>query len=159
MWGVVQIFNWKESKQYRPDNDRIGRFPTAEEIRFMSYDGIVNGASGLFYFTFNTKGKPLPTAQPEWWARVAKTTRELNKFLPVLEKGTLTENPVEVSAPLVMQTRQYKRHVYSILINRSDETVRVPEELLCKQYKMISGGPKSEQMPPFAVWVLKNKFY
>ncbi len=156
MWGVVQIFNWKEFKQYRPDNDRIGRFPTAEEIRFMSYDGIVNGASGLFYFTFNTHGKPLPTEKPEWWARVVKTTCELNKFLPILEKGVLTDNPVEVSAPLAMQTRQYKRHLYSILINRSTEAVRVPEELLHKQYKIISGGPKSEQMPPHTVWVLKK---
>ena len=32
LWGVVQIFDWKEYKQHRPDNDRIGRFPTQEEI-------------------------------------------------------------------------------------------------------------------------------
>ena len=132
LWGVVQIFNWKEYKQYRPDNDRIGRFPTAEEIRFMSYDGIVNGASGLFYFIFTTEGKPLPTEKPEWWARVTNTTRELNKLLPVLEKGVLMNNPVEISAPMAMQTRQYKGHLYSILINRSGETVRAPEELLQK---------------------------
>ena len=157
LWGVVQSFNWKEFKQYRPDNDRIGRFPTEDEIRFMSYDGIINGATGLFYFVFTTHGKPLPTEQPEWWARVAAVSKELAKLQPVLEKGELTDNPVEVTAPLVMQTRRYKRRLYSILINRSDKPVSVPEELLRKEYGLYFGGQKTSEIPPYTVWVLKRK--
>ncbi len=156
LWGVVQIFNWKEYKQYRPDNDRIGRFPTREEIRFMSYDGIVNGADGLFYFVFTTENKPLPQAQPEWWERVQAVTKELARLRPVLEGGRVVENPIEVAAPLVMQTRVYKKKLYSILINRSDKAVTVPEELLSKKYKVLYGGPKSAQIAPYDVWVLKR---
>ncbi len=156
LWGVVQIFNWKEFKQYRPDNDRIGRFPTQDEIRFMNYDGIVNGATGLFYFIFTSNGQPLPQAQPEWWTRVTAATKELAKLRPVLEKGTLTENPVKISSPLVMQTRTYKRHTYSILINRSETPQTVPAELLHKKYKALFGASKTAQIPPLTVWVLKK---
>ena len=106
LWGVVQIFDWKEYKQHRPDDQRIGRFPTQAEIRFMSYDGIVNGATGLFYFIFTTKGGTLPAVKPDLWARVNVVSRELAKLRPVLEKGMLTDNPVPVSAPLVLQMRR-----------------------------------------------------
>lgn len=157
LWGVAQIFNWKEYKQYRPDNDRVGRFPTADEIRFMSYDGIVNGATGLFYFIFTTEGKPLPTAAPEWWTRVEKVSKELAKLRPVLEKGVLVQNPVEVSAPLAAQTRYYKNRLYVILLNRSDAPVSVPDDFLTPVYKTVFGETRTSQISPYGVWVLKSK--
>ena len=157
LWGVVQIFDWKEYKQHRPDNERIGRFPTQEEIRFMSYDGIVNGAAGLFYFNFNTRGTPLPTAQPEWWSRVKAVTQELARLRPVLENGQLVKNPLSVRAPLVLQTRLYEGYLYLILLNRSDGAVPVPKRLLKKKYTLFSVGEKADKISPYGVWVLKKK--
>ena len=157
LWGVVQIFDWKEFKQHRPDHDRIGRFPTQQEIRFMSYDGIWNGATGLFYFIFTTKGKPLPTAAPAYWERVHAAVQELARLRPVLEKGVLTENPVTVQEPLRMKTWMYKKHRYSILLNASNQTVAVPAELLNKSYKPLYGTKKQTQLEPYGVWVLKKK--
>ena len=157
LWGVVQIFDWKEFKQHRPDYDRIGRFPTQEEIRFMSYDGILNGATGLFYFVFTSHGQPLPKTQPEWWARVKAVSKELSKLRPVLEQGTLVDNPVAVSAPLSAQTRLYKNHHYMILLNRSGQAVAVPDSLLDKQYKLLFGQKKTTHLPPYAVWVVKTR--
>ncbi len=156
LWGVVQAFDWKNYKQHRPDNDRIGRFPTEEEIRFMSYDGIVNGASGLFYFTFHHLGKPLPQIEPEYWARVTAVTKELAALRPVLEEGKPVQTPVAVAEPLVAQTRLYKKHLYIILINRSNTPVDVPKAFLKCKYKRLSGGKKPSQIAPYAVWVLKK---
>ena len=156
LWGVVQIFDWKEFKQYRSDEQRLGRFPTQEEIRFMSYDGIVNGASGLFYFIFTSNKVPLPKAQPKWWARVAAVSKELAKLRPVLEQGQITENPVTLSAPLLAQTRAYGKYLYTILLNRSAQAVPVPEVLLGKEYKLLSGGKKAAAIPPYSVWVLRT---
>ena len=157
LWGVVQIFDWKDFKQHRPDNDRIGRFPTEAEIRFMSYDGILNGAEGLFYFTFDYKGQPLAQARPEWWTRVRNVTRELARLRPVLEKGTLIPTPVEVTAPLAAQTRLYKNRRYTILLNRSDKPVAVPEDFLGKTYKPLFATQKSTHLAPYTVWVLQSK--
>lgn len=156
LWGVVQIFNWKEFKQYRPDHDRIGRFPTEDEIRFMSYDGILNGATGLFFFHLYSFGKPLPEVSPKDWQAVVNVIGELAKMRPIFEKGTLVENPVKVSAPLKMQSWKYKSHIYSILINRSNTSQAIPPQLLDKPYKRLFTRLNESLLVPYGVWILKK---
>ena len=155
LWGVVQIFDWKNYEQYRSDDDRIGRLPTEDEIRFMSYDGIFNGATGLFFFTFNHLKKPLPQSAPAFWAYVTSVTKELAQLRPVFENNKQVANPVEVQDPLQMITYEYKKHKYSILINRSNVAQTVPAELLRRKYKAQFNRQKAAQIPPYGVWVLK----
>lgn len=156
LWGVVQIFDWKEFKQYRPDNNRIGRFPTKEEIRFMSYDGIINGATGLFYFYFYSNNVPLPQANPQGWKDVQSVIKELAELRPVLEKGELLGNALQVQRPLVLQAHRYKKHTYFFLLNRSAQPQSVPAVLLEKKYKLLFGSVKTNTISPFDVWVLKR---
>ncbi len=156
LWGVVQAFDWKNYEQYRPDNDRIGRFPTVEEIRFMSYDGILNGATGLFYYTFNHAGKPMPQSAPAYWARVKTVVTQLAKFKKIIEKGTVVANPITVSRPLKMQTWQYKGHLYSVLLNTSAQPQPVPPQLLHKTYRPVYGTQKTTHLPAYGVWTLKK---
>jgi len=157
LWGVVQTFDWKEFKQHRPDDKRIGRFPTEDEIRFMSYDGILNGATGLFYFLFTTNGQPLPQAKPELWQRVQNVSKELAKLRTILEKGSVVQNPLQVQAPLAIQTRAYKRHLYLIVLNRSDKPVLTPQAFMDSSYRMFFGQEKTTQIPPYGVWILQKK--
>lgn len=124
----------------------------------MSYHGITNGATGLFYFIFTSKGVPLPKAAPEYWNRVSEAVRELARFTPILEKGTPADNPVKVAAPFVMKTWQYKGKWYSLLLNTSDQAQTVPAELLTKAYKPLYGTKKKSLMDGYDVWILrKNK--
>ena len=155
-WGVVQIFDWKNYKQYRPDNDRIGRFPTVEEIRFMSYDGIYNGATGLFFYTFNHLQNPLPQSAPEYWKRVQTVLGELAQFKTIMEKGVAVENPVRVRHPLRLKTWQYEGHTYSMLMNIDDKPRKVPSALLKPAYQILYGQEKTKKMPAYAVWILKK---
>ena len=157
LWGVVQIFDWKEFKQHRPDHDRIGRFPTQEEIRFMSYDGLVNGADGLFYFVFTTHQQPLPTARPEWWARVTAVSKELARLRPVLEKGTQIPLPSPVPAPLAARAWAYKGYEYILLVNRSERETALPQVFAGKEYRPLAGTVKTTLLPPYGAWVLKKK--
>lgn len=157
LWGVVQAFDWKEYQQYRADDDRIGRFPTEQEIRFMSYHGIINGVSGLFYFIFTTEGKPLPQARPEWWQRLSSVTKELSDFRPVLEKGTAIENPIEIPLPLLAKTWQYKNKKYTVLLNASDQPQPLPAQFLQKKYKSLFGRQKTAQLAPYQVLILRSK--
>ena len=156
VWGVVQIFDWKEFKQHRPDNDRIGRFPTKGEIRFMVYDGIVNSATGLFFFHFYSYDKKLPVAYPEYWERVTAVTKELNQFRPVLENGEVVASDIAVQPPLALQVRRYKKKWYFILVNRSAQEQPVPGELLKKKYKPVFKEQKTTSMLPYSVWILKK---
>ncbi len=155
-WGVVQIFDWKHYKQYRPDNDRIGRFPTEDEIRFMSYDGIFNGADGLFFFTFNYLKEPMYKSAPEYWQRVKNVVQELAQFKLVLEQGTLVNNPVRVREPLRMKSWQYQGHTYSLLENIDDKPRKVPSALLKDDYQILYGQEKTKKIPPYSVWILKK---
>ena len=157
LWGVVQAFNWKEYKQYRPDNDRIGRFPTEQELRFMSYHGIVNGVSGLFYFIFTVEGVPMPQAQPDWWQRLSAVSREIARFAPVLEKGTVVSTPAVLSLPYLAKTWKYRNRLYTVLLNTSAQQQPLPAEFLQKKYKSLYGHQKTPLMSPFQVLVLRSK--
>ena len=156
LWGVVQIFDWKNYKQFRPDHDRIGRFPTEDEIRFMSYDGILNGATGLFFYTFNHQKQPLPKIAPQYWARVKTVLRELAKFKRIIEEGTIVENPVTLSAPLKMQTWQYKGPLYSVLLNASAQQQPLPQGLTSNTFKALYGQKKEKTLSPYQVLILKH---
>ena len=157
LWAVVQLFDWKEYKQYRPDNERIGRFPTQEELRFMSYDAIMNGATGLFYFIFTTNGKPLPSAAPDYWARIVPVTQEISSFRPVLEGGKVVKNPVSVAkaGALELKTWKYAGDKYTLVLNPTDAAQPVPEKLLKKKYKPMFGAHKMAQIPAYGVWMLQ----
>ena len=155
LWAVVQLFDWKEYKQYRPDDDRIGRFPTQEELRFMSYDAIMNGATGLFYFIFTTNGKPLPSAAPEYWARLTPVSAELASLRPVLEGGKLVKDPVSKAGVLELKTWKYDGDKYTLVLNPTDISQPVPKKLLKKKYRPLFGMPKTEQIPAYGVWVLQ----
>jgi len=50
---LVQTFNWNH---YLPFDKRRrdNRYPTAEEMRFMAFYGVMRGARGVFFFSFQT---------------------------------------------------------------------------------------------------------
>lgn len=156
LWGVVQIFDWKNYEQYRPDDERIGRFPTTAEIRFMAYDGILNGATGLFFYTFNHLKEPMPLSAPSYWKRVKTVVKELSKFKKIIEKGQTVSNPITVKLPIKMQTWQYKGNMYSVLLNTSQWAQPVPNELVTKSYKRMYRASKEVLIAPQDVWILKH---
>ena len=156
VWGVVQSFDWREFKQYRPDDKRIGRFPTVEEMRFMAYDGLLEGAEGLFFFTFNSQSIPLPQSKPEHWKRLKKVAKEINKMLPVFKKGLQTASPLEGENNLKTQRRLYKGYYYDIILNISDGDLLLPKEFEKKKYKNLF-GKNNRVVPPYTAAVLKSE--
>lgn len=129
LWGVVQIFDWKEFKQFRPDSDRIGRFPTKEEIRFMSYDAIFNGATGLFYFVYGSKGIPLPKSRPEEWKYISEIIHELSFMGKIFENGKRIKSPVKVKEPLKVLVYEYDGEKYIIVENPVNENKTLAKKL------------------------------
>jgi hypothetical protein len=162
LWAVVQIFDWKEYKQYRPDNDRIGRFPTKDEIRFMSYDAIFNGATGLFYFIYTSKGIPLPKAKPENWQDVKDVVSELTQVTKIITNGKEIETP-QIYKPLQIKTYLYENITYMILMNPTDQYIKVNKYFLKSNVKVLFNKKgklkkniKKSMLPPYSVWILKK---
>ena len=150
-WGVVQAFNWKDYKQYRPDNDRIGRFPTEEEINFMSWQGLANGANGLFYFAFNTGGKKLNTYSPEVWQALKKTLKEIKKFSYFMEKGQEVKTPFVLPENIDNRTWLYKDFYYTLIVNPSQKEFN---PVLPKKAKVLLG---KTNLAPYKVLIIKYK--
>lgn len=147
LWGVLQSFDWREYKQYRPDDQRIGRFPTTEEMRFMAYDALMEGAEGLLFFTFNSNSVPLPQSKPEHWKRLKKVAKELSKTMPLFESGTKAPSPLEGNNNFKAQRRIYKGYCYDIILNISEQERELPAEFSDKKYKILYGTDRKKLAP------------
>ena len=137
LWGVVQIFNWKEYKQFRPDEDRIGRFPKKEEIRFMSYDAIFNGANGVFYFTCYSENEPLYETKKEKWKDVVDVIQEMSFIAEIIDNGKEIENPIEIEEPLKAKSFEYGGIKYTVIINPTSKKQTLPIFFFQSQFDVI----------------------
>lgn len=126
LWAVIQMFNWKEYAQYRKDDNRIGRFPKKEEIRFMSYDAIFNGATGLFYFTYYSNQKPLPEEKPKDWAKVVEVIQEMSFVAEIINNGIEINNPIKPEEPIKSKSFEYGGIKYTFIINPTPKRQKIP---------------------------------
>ncbi len=156
LWGVIQAFDWKDFKQYRPDDQRIGRFPTREEMLFMAYHGLIRGMNGVFFYTFTVNGKTLPEYAPKYWKILKSSVKQLNKTMPIFEEGEILPSPEKASANILAQRRLYKGYYYDFLLNLSDVQEPLPEEFKQKTYKALYGS-KTENLAPRSVMILRSK--
>ncbi|HUT36272.1 MAG TPA: hypothetical protein VNE39_22480 [Planctomycetota bacterium] len=94
VWMVIQFFQgWSAD-----------RWPTAEELRTMSLMAIVEGARGLFYWSFGNRGLMSvanPQQQEEYWQRLVKVTKELKTLEPALVAPDAPQAVKAVSDPRV----------------------------------------------------------
>ncbi|HBA59669.1 MAG TPA: hypothetical protein DCZ92_02370 [Elusimicrobia bacterium] len=128
VWAVLQAFDWMEYPQLR--NPPAGRFPTRDEVRFMTYISVLRGAGGIFYFTLrNTKGELLYD-QPERWAFYEKTAWELNHLLPALDGGERLPAPEGLDAKLAAGIVKGGGRRFLIMTNPTERPVLVKPEVL-----------------------------
>ena len=83
VWMVLQAFGWGDlARASKPPESWTGRPPSYDEIRFMTFDAIVNGAGGVIYW-----GAPfLPKVDPQaTWKSLNAVASELQELLPILK--------------------------------------------------------------------------
>ena len=115
VWAVLQAFDWINYPQRR--KERVGGFPTFEQVRYMTYLALARGAEGIFYFTYNgSDGVPLPS-RPERWGIYQRLAAELNALRPVLEKGKPGALPPGLDPRLASRALKQGGKNYLILLN------------------------------------------
>ncbi|MGH7312884.1 MAG: hypothetical protein ACREJV_06915, partial [Candidatus Rokuibacteriota bacterium] len=70
-----------------------GGWPTREELRAMSWMAIVEGARGLFYWSFGNRGLAWvkdPREREQRWQDLVQVTKEIKALEPVLLGGDAT---------------------------------------------------------------------
>lgn len=167
VWAVLQAFNWLYYPQH--SKNRIGRYPTAQEMRFMTYHSILAGAKGIFYFTFTNRQTGLPiTEYPEPWHGLTGTVKEINALRPVFEEGIEVPAPVQCEKPLLCRAWKYRGKTYLIAANAANQYTTIPKGLadghkwsvLFERSTGLTDLVQERQNPyfnPYRVFVLRGK--
>ncbi len=152
VWMTLQAFAWGVITK------RPLVYPAHEENRFMAYNAIAHGATGLFYWGVNNSGS-------ENWAFVAelgKTIRELGSISAYLVgetvRGELSANEPEIR---ILHKRTGNRNCY-IFLNESGKSVearisgKLPAKLfVLNENRTVSpeNGSFEERFTPYSVHV------
>ena len=80
-WQVPQIFNWGAYR--KPDGKTKNRPPTYEEMRCMTYQALINGATGLVYYSYADVKRDKQSFEKRW-ADVTRVAREVRRLMPAL---------------------------------------------------------------------------
>jgi hypothetical protein len=85
IYANIQAFSWAEMEPDRPYNQEA-RAPTAQEVRNMTYQALLAGAKGIFYYTYHDEIWHLPD-RPELWQGVKALVPEIQEIAPFLLDG------------------------------------------------------------------------
>lgn len=80
IWAVIQAFNWASFSEEFANG--IGRYPTYDEERCLTYLSIVHGAKGVVYFSYAAAQKDDPELKN--WGNIKSIVSELREIYPLL---------------------------------------------------------------------------
>jgi hypothetical protein len=84
--GVVQAFDWNYFSDVLGQTNDL-RTPTIEEVRCMSYMALAMEASGLFFYSFESRDWKL--AESTLWPELTDLVKELRAAAPIFEQEPL----------------------------------------------------------------------
>ncbi|MBI3565191.1 MAG: hypothetical protein HY079_08345 [Elusimicrobia bacterium] len=130
VWAVLQAMDWREFPQRDPKKPRIGRFPTMAEIRFMSYDAVLNGAQGVWYFVYTVAPGRNLSQTPELLFAASEPARELRAMAPIFARGKPIPLPWEPGdTPATARAWRYHGRDYVVIESRGG-FVQIPQGLV-----------------------------
>lgn len=170
VWAVLQAMDWRDFPQGDPKKKRIGRFPDLAEIRFMSYDAVLNGAQGIWYFVYTIAPGRNLSHTPELLFAVDWVAREMKELAPIFARGHPIPLPFEPPTKGWMaRAWTYHGRDYLVLANRTkDRQWRVPEEALKPYWRplfevrrdpreLLKEHKGSYYLKPYQVLVLESR--
>ena len=149
---IVQLFAW----------DAKDRYPTPAELRAMAFASLIEGASGIGYYSYGSvtgqQGKTIAEVQPELWASVKGLNKEIVKAAKALRGGVWNN---EVSA-VEEESVRWKAVVILdggtiVAVNQSDQprklVLKVGAEMPLPEPWKVEGGEATVELKPFDVVV------
>ena len=125
---VLQGFSWE---MLRKENDRdpaMIKYPTYEESRFMAYNAIIHGATGIIYWGTAYTPQPSP-----FWSDLKKVTRELGNMQEVLAAPKINLNlekeyhelRYSVDTGVEILAKEFNGKTYLITANADKNPVKI----------------------------------
>jgi hypothetical protein len=117
VWMIQQ--GWRKGDLQEPPTTS-GRRPDSVETRFMSYQALVHGATGLFYFTGSRLGGAIPFGDPTWDVYIRETVAAIQSLTPVLASFDPVETITASSSSIRVLTRKRAGKTTLIAVRESD---------------------------------------
>ncbi len=169
VWAVLQAMNWRDYPQRDPRR-RIGRFPDIAEMRFMAYHAVLEGARGIWFYSFaKPYGKNLE-AFPEEWFALSSVAGELAAMRPIFEQGAPEHLPFTPGPGGVLaKAWRYHGRDYVVMTSPGPVVMRmVPEEVLGTRWRPLFESRRDQRdllvqvgaqyyLPPYRVLVLESR--
>jgi len=114
VWAILQGFGWSA---WENDEKLHKRPPTWEETRFMAYDAIVHGATGIIYWGASYEKQEAPI-----WDHLRHMARELADLTPVLVSAERVGAKAE--APVTAMARRVDGKLWVIAVNETANPVK-----------------------------------
>jgi hypothetical protein len=171
VWAVLQAMDWR---LFMPPNPKrknpVGRFPTAAELRFMSYDAVLNGARGVWYFTYTLPDGSTLAKTPALLSAVDSAAGEMKAMAPIFARGRPIPLPFEPpTRGWLARAWTYHGRDYLVLANRTkDRQWKVPGEALKPYWRplfearrdpreLLKSFNGSYYLKPYQVLVLESR--
>lgn len=150
VFAAIQAFDWN---YFSEELVVAGRFraPSYRELRFLVFDSIVKGASGVAFYTYQVQHWRL-NENPDLWSSVAAVTSEIQALKPVLtgrriegnlrvrfEKPSLRYNGVRESAvdgclfDVQGDDSRFRSGLYFLGVNTTPYAVEV--DVFCRSFE------------------------
>lgn len=184
-WSV-QVYNLANDPAMWPDvlarhSNAVGRYPTKEEIRYMAFMGIIQGAQGVVFVCYKTQdenGKLIENisgkGNPKQWQAVSSISAELKSMIPILLAPAQPLDTAGVTiageTKVAMMLKQHEGSTYLLTANASESAaqhqIRLaparfpnPKISLLQEGSRIpwqsSGGSFDAKWPPYGVYVFE----
>lgn len=116
VWMVLQGFSWN----HMSNPQSVGVYPTAHQLRFMTYDAIVHGSMGVSYWGVHY------IVEPSFWKDLFTVSTEVSSLTDVLTSPTLSCNKVIVNQEeVVLLYKVVNDWDYLIAVNTSKQHQKV----------------------------------
>jgi hypothetical protein len=89
IWMTLQGFAWGDHANLLNNGPKAPIYPTSEQSRFMAYDAIIHGATGIMYWGTDY------IAEPAFWDVLFKTTSELRDMSRVFVSETVEPSNIK----------------------------------------------------------------
>ncbi|MEA3460824.1 MAG: hypothetical protein U9R49_03020 [Bacteroidota bacterium] len=165
---VLQAFSWEMLKNEEERDSTMILYPGYKESRFMAYNAIVHGATGILYWGSNYT--PQPSA---FISDLNKVTRELAGMQEILSAGNAEHNITKeyhelgysVDTGIEMLVKEVEGKTYMLTVNSDKNPVKVSMTGLDKfavakvlnedRTVVIEEGRLTDSYEPFDVHIYK----
>ncbi|MCK9316058.1 MAG: hypothetical protein M0Q48_07950 [Verrucomicrobia bacterium] len=130
--AVIQVFDWSYYPQVFGAEGKNTRPPTLEEIRNMTWSSLALGATGIFYYCYDSGWKM--KEHPQQWDDLQKVVSEIRLFEPLFSaEHDWWEKKIQYLNPEQSFNEVYEPSILSakLIVKKGNEHLAAGEYIVC----------------------------